>query len=649
VNGLPFTDPAFVFLVLAAVILVAPIVAERARIPGIIGLILAGTLVGPNVAGILERQGAIALLGGVGLLYLMFLGGLDLDLEGFIERRTDSLLFGAATFVLPMAILTAVCLALELSWLASILVASAFTSHTPVTYPIVQRFGLTKNAAVTATLGATLIAVVAALLVLAVVAAIHQGAADSVFWVRFGLSLAAFLAFTQLLLPRIVRWFFTGLGQDRAVRYTFVLVVVFGVSALAALAGIEPIVGAFLAGLALNRFIPGGSVLMDRVQFLGSSLLVPLFLISTGMLIDPVLVATDPQVIIAGGALTAGTLVAKWLAAWMVAKGRGFDRAELGVMFSLSAGQAAGALAAVTVAANIGLIGQSTVNAAILVLVGTTVAAAAVGARSAPRVRQPTRRDKRIGETVVVPVANPGSAAALVKIAALVAGPDNGSVVPVNILGFGADQEQVEEHRAIAEDAEKVALANGAEATALVRIDASPTAGVLHTLVEGGGTSLLIGWKGFANARENFFGGVIDAILSQSPVPVMVCRPGEEAEVRRVVLSVTPGDLAPAGLPGLDLAARIAERIARQAEVPLLVVTSDEDEHLTALLSDSRKVDIVIDARKPPIALRELTEAGDVVVLGTPPTRAGLGQNASRLARAISKRTIVAVVPRQRT
>ncbi len=647
-TGLPLTDPAPVFLVLAAVILLAPIAAERARVPGLIGLIAAGMLVGPNVGGLIARDGAIALLGGVGLLYLMFLGGLDLDLEGFAERRTDSLLFGVATFVLPMALLTAAGLGLGLSPLAAVLVASAFTSHTPVTYPIVQRFGLTKNPAVTASLGATLIAVVGALLVLAVVAAVHQGDVGPLFWLVFALSLAAFLAFTQLLLPRLVRWFFSGLGQDRAVRYTFVLVVVFGVSWLAGLAGIEPIVGAFLAGLALNRFIPTGSVLMDRVQFLGSSLLVPLFLISTGMLIDPVLVATDPAVLLAGAALTFTALAAKALAAWIVAKARGFDAAELGVMFSLSAGQAAGALAAVTVAADIGLIGQGTVNASILVIVGTTVAAAAVGARAAPRVIQPERRVKPIGETVVVPISNPASAASLVKLAALVAGRDNGSVVPVNILSFEADQAQVDEHRAITEDAEKVALANGAEAKALVRIDASPTAGVLHTLVEGGGTSLLIGWKGFSNARENFFGGVIDAILSQSPVPVLVCRPGEHDDVRRVVLSVTPGDLAPAGAYGLALAARVADRIARQAEVPLLVVTPDEDDDaLTKLLAEARRVEVRVDERKPPIALREHTVDGDVVVVGTPPTRAGLGQNASRLARAIGKRTIIAVVPRQ--
>jgi Kef-type K+ transport system membrane component KefB len=642
----PFTDPATVFVVLAAVILVAPIAAERLKVPGIIGLILAGMVIGPNVTGLVARDGAIALLGGVGLLYLMFLGGLDLDLEGFKEDPRSSIAFGTATFLVPMAILTAAGVALGLSPLAAVLIASAFTSHTPVSQPIVQRFGLSRNPAVTAAMGGTLIAVVAALLVLAVVAAVHQGDTGPVFWLRLVVSLASFLAFTVYGLPRLTRAFFTGLGQDRNVRFTFVLVVLFGVSALAGLAGIEPIVGAFLAGLALNSFIAPGSVLMERVHFLGSSLLVPLFLISTGMLVDPMVVVSDRAVLAAGGLLTAAAVVSKLVAAWPVGALLGFDAAERGVMFSLSVGQAAGALAAVTVAADIGLIDQGIVNASILVILGACLVAGVTAGRYAARVEQPRPRDKRIGETVVVPVANPRSAGSLVKLAALVAGPDNGSVVPVNVLGFDASPQQVEEHREITTDAEKIALANGAEAQALVRIDSSPTTGVLHTLVESGGTALLIGWKGFANARENFFGGVIDAILSASPVPVLVCRPGPDTEVSRIVWSVTRGDLAPAGAADLVLSGQVAARMARQAEVPLLVVTEEEDARIAEVLGDLRRVEQRLDERKPTIALRQHCDEGDVIVVGTPPTRAGLGQNAARLARAVPERTLVAVVPR---
>lgn len=643
---LPLTDPAYVFLVLFAVILLAPLAAERFGAPGIIGLILAGTLIGPNALGLLERSGPIETLGGVGLLYLMFLAGIDLDLDGFKEHRRDSEVFGTTTFVIPMVVNTAVPLAFGMDLLAALLVASAFTSHTLVAYPIVQRFGLVRNRAVTATIGATLLSTVAALLVLAVVAAAQAGDLGLTFWLVFGASLALFLAATLWGLPRLTRRFFAGLGQDRAVRFTFVLVAVFGVSALADLSGIEPIVGAFLAGLALNRFVPEGSILMERLQFLGSSLLIPLFLVATGMLIDPALLVTDPRTLMLGAGLSAAAFGAKFLAAWPAARVLGFDRAELGVMTGLSGAQAAGALAAAIVGVQIGLIDAPVVNAVVVVILVTCLVSTQLTARMAPRVRRPERRPTTLGQTVVVPVANPRTAGPLVKIAALVAGPDSGSVVAVNVLGFDASREQVDEHREVTAEAEQVALRNGAEARSLVRIDASPTAGVLHTVVEGGGTCVLLGWKGYANARENFFGGVIDAVLARSPVPVLVCRPGRDEQLRRIVLSVSAGDLAPAGAISLELASDVASRMARQADVPLKIVAEDKDKRLDEMLDTVRKGEVQVDARKPSIALRSHTEEGDVVVIGTPPTRAGLGQNASRVARAVPSRTVVATVPR---
>ncbi|HVL97870.1 MAG TPA: cation:proton antiporter [Egibacteraceae bacterium] len=643
---LPLTDPAFVFVVLFAVILLAPLVAERARVPGIVGLILAGVVIGPNALGVLERTGPIEVLGGIGLLYLMFLAGVDLDLAGFYEHRRDSLIFGATTFVVPMVVNTAACLALGLELLPALLVASAFTSHTLVAYPVVQRYGLVKNRAVTATIGATLLATVAALLVLAVVAAAGRGDIGPLFWVTFSVSLALFLAATLWALPRLTRSFFAGLGQDRTVRFTFVLVAVFGVAALADMAGIEAIVGAFLAGLALNRFVPDGSVLMERLQFLGASLLIPLFLISTGMLIDPVVLLTDSRSLVLAVGLTVAALGGKWLAALPAMRILRFSRAELGVMTGLSGAQAAGALAAIIVGLDLGLVDEEVVNAVVVVILATCLIATQLTSRSAPRVKRPERRPVTLGEAVVVPVANPRTAEPLVKVAALVAASDSGSVFPVNILGFDASREQVDEHKAVTAEAEQVALRHGAEARSLVRIDASPTAGVLHTVVEGGATSVLIGWKGYANARENFFGGVIDAILEHVPVPVMVCRPGTDKDIRRVVLSLTAGDLDPAGAISLDLAVAVATRVARQADVPLKVVTEVDDARLGDMVASVRKSEIICDARKPAIALRSHTEEGDIVIIGTPPTRAGLGQNASRLARAVAGRTVVATVPR---
>jgi Kef-type K+ transport system membrane component KefB len=643
---IPFTQPAYVFVLLFLVVLLAPLLAARARLPAIIGLILAGVLIGPNGAGLVARTGGIELLGGAGLLYLMFLAGADMDIEGFLEQQRDSLIYGVSTFVIPMLVNTAAALLLGLDLLAALLIASAFTSHTLVTYPTVQRFGLATRRSVTATIGATLLSTVAALLVLAIVAAAHVGDIGAAFWVRMILSLAAFLALTLVGLPRLTRWFFAGAGQDRMVRFAYILVVMFAISAVADLAGIQAIVGAFLAGLALNRFIPVGSVLMERVHFLGNAFLIPLFLISTGMLIDPVALVSEPRQLLLGAGFTAAAVGAKWLSVLPVGWLLGFDRNDRGLRTDLSAARAAGALAAAIVAERIGLIDQDVVNAVVLVILATSVIASVITSRYAPQVPRPPRRAATLGQTVVVPIANPRSAGPLVKIAALVAGSDSGSVIPVNILGFEADRDQVEDHRELAVEAEEVALRNGAEARAIVRIDASAATGVLHTVVESGATCLLMGWKGWANTRENFFGGIIDAVLAQVRVPTLVCRPGVDGTVRRIVLSVSAGDLTAAGRSSIELAADVAVRMAQQADVPLLVMSEQADERLDHLAGRIRRVDVAVDERKPPIALRDATGPGDVVVLGTPPTRAGLGQNAARVTRAIPDRSVVAAIPR---
>jgi Kef-type K+ transport system membrane component KefB len=642
---LPLTHPALIFLLLFLIVLVAPIAAERLRVPGLVGLIVAGVLVGPDGLGLLERVGAVELIGAVGLLYLMFLAGVEMDLEGFEAHRRDSVVFGTATFVIPMVVNTGVALAFGLHTLAAVLIASAFTSHTLLAYPTVQRFGLVRNRAVTATLGATLLSTLAALLVLAIAAAAHVGDIGLLFWVRMVVSLTAFLALSLWALPRVTRWFFASLGQDRAVRFTFVLVALFTVSALAHFAGIQAIVGAFLAGLALNRYVPPGSLLEERIRFLGTSFLIPLFLISTGMLINPRGLIADPRTLLMGAGFSAAAFGAKWLSAWPTARILRFERSELGLITGLSGAQAAGALAAVLVGAQVGLVGADLVNATILVIIATSLASSAVTDRFAPHVPRPARRAPMLGHTVVVPIANPRSAGPLVRLAARIAAADSGTVIPVNILGFNASAEEVDDQRSITAEAEQVALREGAEARALVRIDASPSAGTLHTVVEHHATCVLLGWKGWANRREHFFGGVIDTILANVRVPVLVCRPGMDRHMRRVVLSVTVGDLAPAGRPGFELALDVASRLARGGDAPLCVVAEADDPSLHGLLG-AKRIDVIVDARKPPIALRQRTLEGDVIVVGAPPTGAGLGQNAARLAQGLRERTVIATVVR---
>ena len=639
---LPFDEPASFFVVVFLAILVGPILARWVRLPGIVGLVLVGVAVGRGGAGLLQRDGAIALFGGAGLLYLMFLAGLDLDRESFARERKGALVFSAATTVIPLVAITLVGMALDLDFLAAALIASAFTSHTLVTYPTVQRFGLAETRAVVISLGGTLVSTIAALLVLAVVAAAHSGTLGLVFWVGFVGGIALFFAAAFTGLPRLAQWFFTGLGTDRTVRFSFTLALAFGAALLADVLGIEPIVGAFVAGLAMNRFVPGDALLMERIQFLGSSLLIPVFLISTGMLIDPVELITDPEGLVLGGALTVAAIVSKVLSVYPTRLVTNLTRSEIGLMIGLTSAQAAGALAAAIVALEIGLIGVREVNAVVLVILLTCVLSGALTERFGRDIPRPDRPTPAIGKTVVVPLtADSGRADQLVEVAAAIAREDSGVVVPLTVLNFDAAPSEVERLREELTDAvETLALGSGADLRAMVRIDVTASAGMLHTAIESGASSILLGWKGYPARSSHYFGEDTDAIITLSPVPVLVCRPAE-LEPHRIVLVVENRDLNSVAHPTTRLCAEVGQRLGRHFSVPFTVVTDQHPNLIGQVLGDEIAVTFEDQSSLQPVPDR--TVPGDIVLGGMPTTRAGLDRRAAELARALPGRTLLMV------
>jgi Kef-type K+ transport system membrane component KefB len=633
--------------VLLLLVLLGPLLASKARLPGLVGLIVLGMVVGPNVLGVVSGQILINALGFVGLLYLMFQGGLDLDLDGFARRRRESIVFGVMTFILPMILVTVAAWLLEVPLLAAVIIASALTSHTPLSYPTVARFDLARNRAVTATLGATLLATVAALLVLAIAAAAAQGDTSGFEWLLFGTGMVLYVAFMLSGVPRITRWFFQGPGQDREVRLTYLLSGMGFAAVLASALGIEAIVGAFLAGLAFNRFVPAGTLIADRVETLGRSLFIPAFLISTGMMLDPIALVTDPRTLILGVGLVTAEVASKWGASSLSGRFFGFSAPERGIMFSLSVGQAAGALAAVIVGQEVGLLGPAEVNAVILVIMVSALLAGSSADRHAPRIEPPGHGDRQLGTRVVVPVSNPNTIESLVRIAGQVAGPDSGAVVAVNVLPFDAQPEQVRIHRELAARAEKAALATGAEVRTSVRIDASIDGGVLHSVVEQEGTCLVMGWEGTAGRRrDSLFGSVIDRCVAVSPVPVLVCRPGVDERTRRIVLIVTTEELTPAGERGLSLAFDVARRLGRQAEASSVVITDLPEEELRERLDGRIDPDEVVSVDGVLRHLAETVEEGDVVLAVAPPASSRLGRGARRVAEAARDRSVVIAVPR---
>jgi len=284
--SLPLKNPVVIFSLVLFIILFAPIVLSRFKIPHIIGLILAGIIIGPYGLNLLLRDSSIVLFGTVGLQYIMFSAGLEIDLEEFRRNRFKSLVFGLYTFLLPMLLGTPVAYyLLGFSFPSALLLAGMFASHTLLAYPIASRYGIARIRSVTLTIGGTIITDILALLVLAAVTGMTRGDISVGFWLKLAVGTLIFGAIVFFLFPLVANWFFKNF-EDNVAQYIFVLAMVFLGAFLAEVAGLEAIVGAFLAGLALNRFIPHSSALMNRIDFVGNAFFIPFFLISVGMLVD---------------------------------------------------------------------------------------------------------------------------------------------------------------------------------------------------------------------------------------------------------------------------------------------------------------------------------------------------------------------------
>ncbi|MCC5946948.1 MAG: cation:proton antiporter [Nitriliruptoraceae bacterium] len=611
---LPLSEPGIVFAALLAAVLLAPMLARRLRLPEVVVVLVVGFAIGPTGIGLLERVGVVQSLGYAGLLYLMFVAGLELDLDDFIEHRTDSLAFGTMTFVVPMVLGTATSLALGYGPLASLLLASCWASHTLVTYPIFQRVGTVGNRAVATSVGATIITDTAALLVLAVVARAHQGELSAVFWATLLPSLAIVTSGVVAGLPRLARWFFSGWGQDRSLRFLFVLVALFTTASLFDAIGIEAIVGAFLAGLVLNRSVPNSGALMGRLTFFGETFFIPLFLVATGMLID-LQVLLEPRTLLIGGAFTAVALVAKLLAALGAGRLLGYNRPEIGAMFSLSAAQAAATLAAIVVGLEIGLLDESTVNAVMMVILITCLVAPAAASRYAAALPRPPRT-RDLGDVVVVPVANPRSVPHLIDIASRFARADGGIVVPVTIAAAGTGAEELQAVRDLDLEVIEVAHSAGAEARTVFRIDATAATGIAHTVVEQEATLLVLGWTGTTESRGATFGAVIDDVLSHTNLPTLLSYDGGEP-IGRILIIVDRSVTTPAGGPAVELALEAAKLLARPRNLPIEVVGDREDQRSTARIEQQLGREVQHDTRRRAATVTDHARPNDLIIVPT--------------------------------
>lgn len=527
----PLQNPVVIFALVLVIILLSPIILRRLRIPGIIGLILAGVIIGPNGLNILERDSSIVLFGTVGLLYIMFLAGLEIDMIQFKRSRYKSLLFGLLTFSIPQTIGTLIgYYYLNFSLLSSILLASMFASHTLLTYPIVSKLGINRIEAVTVAIGGTLITDTLALFLLSVIVQIHKESITPGFWagVVFATTIFAVLIFWGI--PKLARWFFKVFAREGYSHFLFVLSLVFVSAFLAQLAYLEAIIGAFLAGISLNRLIPGNSSLMNRIEFVGNTLFIPFFLIGTGMIVDLRVFLNSTESIKVALVMIVVATTTKWLAAFFTQKILGYNAAQRQIIFGLSNSQAAATLAAITIGYEIGLLNENVLNGTILMILVTCLIASfateASGRKLALELNNHPDEFPEKPERILVPVSNPQNIDKLIDLAMLIRDPKLQD--PIYALTIVKDAVSADKQIAACKMAlgESIKHATAAEANLqlVTRIDINISGAIVRAMHELQITTSIIGWNAKMTTQEKIFGGVFDNILHDSTQTLMVCK-----------------------------------------------------------------------------------------------------------------------------
>ena len=528
---LPFKEPVIVFTLLISIILVAPILFKKFRIPGIVGLIVSGIIIGPHAFNLVEFGESIKLLSTAGLLYLMFLAGLELDTRELIRTRQKSLAFGTLTFLIPLifGFIVAYFL-LTFSFLASLLIASMFSTHTLISYQIASRLGIMRSEVVNITIGGTIITDTAVLVMLAFISAASKDTLTLFFWVKTLLSISAFSFLILWGVPKASSWFFKNLEGESGSQYVFVLAMLFISGLLARLAGIEPIIGSFLAGLALSNLIPRTSALMNRVAFIGNNLFIPIFLISVGLLVDISIFFEGTKALIFAVTMVIVAVASKFIAAWVVQKIFHYTRTERQVIFGMSVSHAAAIIAVVVVGYNLGLIKLEVLNGAILIILVSCLIGSFVTERAGRQLaleesaKLPVLAEKE--ERILVPVSNPATIETLIDFAILIR--QEYTETPLYMLSVVPDnefaQEQILRNKKMYESAISHAAASETDVKHISRVDLNVANGIAYSAKELMINKVVLGWNGRMTTADFFFGSIIEKLIMSTEKMVIVVK-----------------------------------------------------------------------------------------------------------------------------
>lgn len=528
------TNPVPIFFIVLAIILFAPILLNKLKIPHIIGMIVAGVVIGPYGLNVLARDSSFEIFGQVGVIYLMFLAGLEIDMYHLKRNLGRGVVFGLLTLIIPLTlgVLTSVYL-LHVDWLTSMLLGAMYASHTLISYPVVARYGITKAPAVLIAIVGTLVAVIGALLVLAVTVSIRR---EGVFafgsLLRLLGGIAVYAIAVVYTYPRVTRWFFRHYA-DKVTQYVYVLAMVFLSAWVAQLIGLEAVLGAFFAGLVLNRYIPLASALMNSIEFVGNAIFIPYFLIGVGMMID-VRVIGGADTIVMAVIMLAVALVSKWIPAFAVAKIYSMGAPARNILFGLTTAHTAVALAVVSLGYRLHMFDEKVLNGTVLVILITCALAPIITASAAShekvrllahendgdipgRRREPTR-------STVIAVSNPITIPSLVELALLMRPLNAPSAITALHVRNDDSPRARSTARAALDMAKKAAAAADVELTTVERYDLNTVAGMVNLMVEREATDVMVGLHHRANIIDSFLGSKLENLLNATNRMVVISR-----------------------------------------------------------------------------------------------------------------------------
>ena len=535
---LPITSPTLIFFVVLLIILFAPIIMGKLRIPHIIGMVLAGVLIGPYGLNILERDSSFELFGKVGLLYIMFLAGLEMDLESVKKNSRRFLIFGLMTCFVPLFVTYFMAIwLLNYSSQASFLLGCIMASNTLIAYPIISRYGLQRNSSVMLSVGSSMLSLFMALLMLAALAASYDTGDDAtfmpasnsfLFWLFFLLKFVAFCVLLVWAIPKLSRYFLRRYS-DAIMQFIFVLSVMFLSAALSEFVGVEGIVGAFLAGLILNRYIPHVSPLMNRIEFIGNALFIPYFLIGVGMLINVGTLFEGLHMVWIVALIVFFGTFGKAIAAYFSSLLFRLPKSSGNMMFGLTCAHAAGAIAMVMVGMRLEvssgqyLVNDEMLNGVVIMILFTCVISTLMTEHAAQQLTLETKgqsasgnRDSIDNEKMLLCVKYPDIAPQLLELAIMMR--SQNVTNPLAALNVVYDDKNSAKHREeglqLLERLVQRAAASDIQMQTQVRLATNIANGIKHAFREFGASEIIMGMHVHTDVNPKFWGEFIQSLYN---------------------------------------------------------------------------------------------------------------------------------------